>query len=123
LFLLLFAAMAVGWVAVALKAGEKLLLSFKVESPTPILSVIVGGVLLMLLGKVPCVGWMVTLVVVMLGTGAVALTRFGTREYEPHHAPRPPRALPEAAGGGGTVAPPPAGGHGSDAPGSPDDAT
>ncbi len=123
LFLLLFAAMAVGWVAVALKAGEKLLLSFKVESPTPVLSVIVGGALLILLGKVPCVGWMITLVVVMLGTGAVALTRFGTREYEPHHASRPPRALPEAVGGGGPVAPPPTGGHEGNAPGGPGDAT
>jgi hypothetical protein len=111
LLLLLLAAMAVGWVAVALKTGEKLLIGFKVDDPTPLLSVVVGGAVLILLGKVPCVGWAITLVAVTLGTGAVVLTRFGTKEYGRSRFPTVQRAIPEAVTAENAAIPPEAGGE------------
>ena len=100
LLLLLMGAMVVGWISVALMAGEKLLLGFNVENPTPIFSVVVGGALLILLGKVPCVGWMISFVAVVLGTGAVVLTRFGTKEYGvPRHSLLVPQTASGSVGG------------------------
>jgi hypothetical protein len=73
----------VGWAAAGLLLGERLL---KAGTQTRVASAALGIVILTLLGKIPCVGWMVTLAAVCWGLGAVVLTRFGTsgqRIWEP----------------------------------------
>ncbi len=81
LWLLLIVLAVVGWLAIGYILGHRILTALSVENPVPILSVAVGVILLALLGKIPCIGWAVTLVAVMTGTGAAILTRLGTREY------------------------------------------
>ncbi len=81
LWLLLIVLAAVGWLAVGYILGQRLLVALNVEEPVPILSAVVGVILLALLGKVPCIGWAITVLAVMTGAGAAVLTRLGTREY------------------------------------------
>jgi cytoskeletal protein CcmA (bactofilin family) len=92
LILALVAAGLFGWIAIGLLAGEKILEALKVEEPLPVVAVVIGVLLISFLSAVPCIGWIVALIVGLLGLGAVVLTRFGTQVYP---APRPP-ALPEA---------------------------
>jgi hypothetical protein len=41
-----------------------------------LMMIVVGGI-----GLVPCIGWLATSLVALLGIGGVALTLFGTRSY------------------------------------------
>jgi hypothetical protein len=65
----------VGWAATGLLLGQRLQRS---GTQTRVASAALGIVILTLLGKIPCVGWIVTLAAVCWGLGAVVLTRFGT---------------------------------------------
>jgi hypothetical protein len=73
-----------GWVACGLEVGNRLAVAFKQEWTAPIsagvgtflLTFVIGG-----LGKIWCIGWVFPTVVVMIGLGAVILTRFGRRDY------------------------------------------
>ncbi len=85
--ILLVAAAAFGWIAVAILLGDRLLNALKVQNIVPILSMIVGLFVLWLVSVVPVLGWLIGLLIGALAVGAVVLTRFGTRPY-----PMPPMA-------------------------------
>jgi len=70
-----------GWIAVGLLVGQKLLEGFKAQEPTPLLSVVIGVLLISLVSALPCLGFFVVVGVVSLGLGGVVLTRFGTMSY------------------------------------------
>jgi hypothetical protein len=76
-------ASAFGWIAVGWLVGEKIMDSVKVRESwkTPVITVIVGVILLAVVSAVPIVGWIVSMFFGLLGLGAVVLTRFGTRPY------------------------------------------
>lgn len=103
LVIALAAAWIFGWIAVGYLAGQKILEALKVREILPVLAVIVGLLLLAIVGEVPCLGGLVSLLIGTLGVGAVVLTRFGTRPYPfaPAMAtvgpmlPMPPPAQPQ----------------------------
>ncbi len=84
--LLVLAAVAAGifgWIAIGVLIGQRLLAALQVAQPQPLLEVIVGIPVITLLSAVPCLGWLLALIVASAGLGAVVLTRFGTMAYEP----------------------------------------
>lgn len=86
-----------GWIAAALALGDRLLEALKQTRRETLLSVVVGVVFLALLANVPCLGWLVGLLIAAWGLGAVVLTRFGTVPYTPaSHAAPPAPPLPPA---------------------------
>ncbi len=98
LILAAMAAGAYGWVAVGAALGQRLMLTSKVQSG-PAWGVIVGVGLLCVLSAVPCLGWLLGLIVTSAGLGAVVLTRFGTLQYV-----QGPPAAPATFGATGSAA-------------------
>jgi len=92
-WLALFAGVLFGLTAIASLVGEKLFEALKVENTSPIVGVLVGILLLRLLSWVPCLGFLLSLIVYSLGLGAVILTRFGT---QPYPQPTPVVPVPQA---------------------------
>ena len=81
-----------GWIVVGTMLGRWMLAALKARA-APALDVVAGVGTLSLLSAVPCAGWLLSLVVVTAGLGAVVLTRFGTRRHEsggPVSAPQGP---------------------------------
>ncbi len=78
-----------GWLALAVEIGDRLVQSMRQPWAAPA-SAALGAVVLYVVvagaDLIPCVGWLVGLMVVFLGLGSVALTRFGTHPY-PRNAP------------------------------------
>ncbi len=89
-----------GWIAIGFLTGEKILRAFQAREILPVIAVILGVLILTLISQVTFIGWLVSLVVGLLGIGAVVLTRFGTRAY-----PAPPTMMmtPVAAVGASSV--------------------
>jgi hypothetical protein len=84
--LLVLAAVAAGlfgWIAVGAVVGQRLLAALKVGKYQPLLEVIIGIPVISLLSAVPCLGWLLALIIAWVGLGAVVLTRFGTMAYAP----------------------------------------
>jgi hypothetical protein len=80
---LVFSATVVyGWVAIGTEVGARLVAAFNREWPLPA-SAALGTFLMTLvvnaLGLLACIGWVFPSLVALLGAGAVAATRFGTR--------------------------------------------
>jgi len=95
--LLVLAAVAaglLGWVAIGVLLGHRLLAALRTSQPQPVVEVIVGVTALTLLAEIPCLGWLVGAIAGAVGLGAVVLTRFGTMRYAPQRAvtdlPAPP---------------------------------
>lgn len=92
--LILLAAGIFGWIALGLEVGHRIGMAFKWDMH-PAAEAGVGGLLMTFVaggvGLIPCIGWVVSFVLVCVGLGAALLTRFGSREY----APVPIAALPE----------------------------
>jgi hypothetical protein len=85
-----------GWIAVGLLVGQRLLEAFKVKGVTPLMAAAAGTLLISLLRAVPCLGAIMAFVVGCAGLGAVVLTRFGTQTYPLRTvAPPPPPVLAE----------------------------
>lgn len=94
-WVLLLAALIVGWIAIAYPVGGWLLRRSAVKAP-PIASAALGALVLTgvhgLIQIVPCLGWLSLILLVGLGAvglGALILTRAGTRPYPEfvrHHA-------------------------------------
>jgi len=83
--LVLAVAWAFGIIAIGLEAGERLGKMGKADWGLPV-SAALGTFLVTLIinsvGKIiPCVGWLLPVVVGLIGLGAVLLTRFGTHAY------------------------------------------
>lgn len=82
-------ALLFGWIATGLLLGVKVLRALTNEEPNPVVAVAVGILLLSLISFIPCLGFLVSVVVLTWGMGAVAYSFFGTRAYnEP-----PPKIL------------------------------
>jgi hypothetical protein len=92
-WLALLIAIAVGWIAVGLWVGQRLLAALKVRDTSVLAEVALGIVLITVLGRLPCLGALFTAIVGSIGLGAVVLTRFGRQ--------------PVATGGRGPSSPPP----------------
>ncbi len=71
-------ALLCGWASAARLVGRKLLDLLKISSSSAVLHVAVGVTTLAVLGRVPCLGTLLSLVLAFWGLGAVVLTRFGT---------------------------------------------
>jgi hypothetical protein len=77
-WLALLIAIAVGWIAVGLWVGQRLLAALKVRDVSVLVEVALGVVLITILGRLPCcLGALFTAIVGSIGLGAVVLTRFG----------------------------------------------
>jgi len=88
------AAATFGSIAIGTVVGQRLLIALKAE-PLPLLQVIIGIAVMMLLSAVPCLGWLLGLIISAAGLGAVVLTRFGTMPYQPvRREPTPPQPPP-----------------------------
>jgi hypothetical protein len=81
LVLALAAAWIFGWIAVGYLAGERIVEAAKMREIAPMLAVVLGVLVLAIVGQVPCLGWLISLLIGTAGIGAVLLTRFGTRPY------------------------------------------
>lgn len=67
-----------GLTALAYKVGERVMVASGAQRLSPIFQTILGVTLIHLLGLIPCLGFLLQLVVYSLGIGAVILSRFGT---------------------------------------------
>ena len=92
----LIAAIALGWIAISVIIGDKLLNALKAKNIVPILAMIVGVLALWLITSLPILGALIWLFIATLALGAVVLTRFGTRPYPPT-APAPVALTPPDA--------------------------
>lgn len=75
------AAWIFGWIAIGYLAGDRILEALKVKEIAPVLAVVAGVLVLAIIGEVPCIGWLIGLLIGTAGVGAVVLTRFGTQPY------------------------------------------
>ena len=79
-WLALAVALLVGWIAVGLWLGQRLLAALKVRTASSLAEVAVGVFLITFLGRLPwCLGFLFSAIVGCIGLGAVVLTRFGTQ--------------------------------------------
>jgi cytoskeletal protein CcmA (bactofilin family) len=101
-FLLAGVAALFGWIVIGQIIGERLLIATGRSFPNFILSTMVGVTALTVVATMPvlswidciapifwCIGWLVIVIVGSIGLGAVILTRFGTRPYDPASLPTP----------------------------------
>jgi len=97
---LLTAALAFGWIAIGELVGQRLVSSLHLVNLSQAVAAALGTALLSLVVSVvswvPCVGWVVPVILAAVGLGAVTLTRFGTVPYFPASpaAPPAPPAVP-----------------------------
>ncbi|NLG26610.1 MAG: hypothetical protein GX557_01780 [Chloroflexi bacterium] len=80
LLLALALAYLFGWVSASWIVGHKLLAQLKIKA-TLMGETVAGTAVIGLVGLIPCLGWLMSLVVSCWGIGAVVLTRFGAAEY------------------------------------------
>ena len=80
--LVLIIAVLFGWIAFGYEIGERIALLFKAHWAAPVSAAVGTLVLSGITGAfalIPCVGWIIGVIVGMVGLGGVVLTRFGTR--------------------------------------------
>ena len=97
--LLLFAAVIFGWTAINLEVGNRLARLFKVEWSAPIaagIGALVFNLVVFGFAYIPCVGWTLSVLVLLFALGGVLVTRFGSHEY-PETAAVPVRPVLPAA--------------------------
>lgn len=99
--ILLLVATAAAWIwgliAIGFLIGKRLFQAANVADVSPLWEAAAGVALLVLVTKVPCIGWVVGLAAGFIGLGAAALTALGTRPYQPSTGAREaaPAPLPE----------------------------
>ena len=69
-----------GFIAVARITGQRILTLMKKPSDSLIRQVFWGLLILWIVGWIPYVGWMIKVLAMVLGMGAVMITRFGTKK-------------------------------------------
>jgi hypothetical protein len=69
-----------GFIAVGRIIGGKVLRLFKRSNPGIVRETFWGLVILWLVGWIPYIGWMVKAIAIVIGLGAVLITRFGTHQ-------------------------------------------
>lgn len=75
-----------GWIALGYEAGERFAAQFKQVWAPPLtagLGTLFFSAVLMGVGWIPCLGWALVTLVLMVGIGAAFLTVMGTKEYIP----------------------------------------
>lgn len=85
-FLVLFVALIYGWIVVGVEVGDRLAAMLHTSWTMPVsaglgtlvLTIVAGAV-----GQIPCIGWVLSFIVAMIGLGSVVLSRFGTQVYVP----------------------------------------
>lgn len=85
-FVLIVASLAAwlfGWVATGCVVGQRVFDSLRLSDQTALLSPVLGVAIITLLSQLPCLGWIFSIVIGMIGLGAVVLTRCGTMPYPP----------------------------------------
>jgi hypothetical protein len=79
-----------GLIAIGTEVGERFTRAIN-QTWAPPLTAGMGTFLMMLvvggIGMIPCIGWLATTLVAMLGIGGVVLTMFGTQNYPRVAAP------------------------------------
>mgnify|MGYP000163470288 CR=1 FL=1 len=87
-----------GWFSLALLTGNLIANLFKTKWVEP-LSIGIGTLVLSLvawlIGSVPCVGWIIPVLLAAIGLGAVLLSKFGTQLYQPQTVSRPQPPAPQ----------------------------
>jgi hypothetical protein len=75
-----------GWIAVGLETGKRIAALFKQEW-APAINAGIGTLVITfvanIIGRIPCVGWILPTFVAIIGLGAVIISRFGTQVYHP----------------------------------------
>ena len=97
--LLLFAAVIFGWTAINLEVGNRLARLFKVEWSAPVaagIGALVFNLVVFGFAYIPCLGWTLSVLVLLFALGGVLVTRFGSHEY-PEPAAVPVRPVLPAA--------------------------
>jgi hypothetical protein len=95
-WLALLIAIAIGWIAVGLWVGQRLLAALKVRDASMLAEVALGVFLITVLGRLPfCLGALFSAVIGSIGLGAVVLTRFG-RQPVASAGGRPVTAQPQS---------------------------
>jgi hypothetical protein len=74
-------AVLIGFISVSQLVGRKLFAVLKRNDQSMMRETVWGLMILWLIGWVPYVGWMVKVCAIVLGLGAVLLTRFGTNQH------------------------------------------
>ena len=85
--LILLIAWTSGTIAICWMLGEQVIHAFSARPHTRYLQVTVGVIMLAVFISLPFIGWIVFLGTGIVGSGAVFLSRFGTRLYQ---QPKPP---------------------------------
>lgn len=81
LALIVGVALLFGWIAAGLLLGVKVLRAVTSKEPNHVAAVAAGVLILSLLSFIPCLGFLVTVIVLTWSMGAVAYSFFGTRAY------------------------------------------
>jgi hypothetical protein len=100
-----------GFIAVGRIIGGKVLRLFKRPNPGIVRETFWGLLILWLIGWIPYIGWMVKAIAIVIGLGAVLITRFGTHQGWKDAPPLPVDGTGNSAGPGtpaGEPAPAPA---------------
>jgi hypothetical protein len=83
-WLALAIASVVGWIAIGLWFGQRLLALLKVRNGSVLVEVALGLFLITVIGRLPlCIGPLFSMIVGSIGLGAVVLTRFGQQPVSP----------------------------------------
>lgn len=93
-WLALLVGSVLGWIGVAVLLGQRLLGAVKMRTASSIGEVLVGVVVITLLARLPCIGWLFWVIFVSWGLGAVVLTHFGLRDAQGPSAQSQPRLEP-----------------------------
>jgi hypothetical protein len=97
--LLLVGAVIFGWTAINLEVGNRLARMFKVEWSAPVaagIGALVFNLVVFGFAYIPCLGWTLSVLVLLFALGGVLVTRFGSHEY-PEAAAVPVRPVLPAA--------------------------
>uniref|UniRef100_A0A7C4KFW4 Polymer-forming cytoskeletal protein n=1 Tax=Anaerolinea thermolimosa TaxID=229919 RepID=A0A7C4KFW4_9CHLR len=95
-------ALLLGWISAGLLVGERLAEAFKASWSPPV-SAGIGTLILSLAaalanGIIPCIGWIVPFLVIIISLGGIILTRFGMTSYPPSSTPSISPVQPPEAG-------------------------
>jgi hypothetical protein len=88
--------MLFGWIAIGLELGKRIAVLFKADWAPAVnagLGTFILTILTSLFGAIACVGWVVPTLVILLASGGVVMTVFGTRSsdnYPSARRPEPP---------------------------------
>lgn len=100
--LVMLVIVVLAWVTTGWMLGRKLLGLFNVRNPSLVAETVVGTVVLLLayflVSLILCLDFVVGVIVVSLGTGALVLTRFGRQPYVPGGRAAPPAPPAPPAG-------------------------